>query len=75
MNEYDAQRQNIESSLKVYRESLEILEERFEGESDTNVIQNSQCVLDGLAKVVSLKEIELSEYNVQMKNLEEKNKS
>ena len=72
MNEYDARRLNIESSLKIYRESLEILEERFEGESDTNVIQNSQCILDGLVKVVSLKEIELYEYNVQMKNLEEK---
>ena len=70
MNEYDAIRLNGESSLKIYRESREILKARIDGEDNVHIRLNGQCTLDGLSKMIMLKEQESNQY-IRMKNSEE----
>lgn len=71
MNRYDVARQNIKSSLRIYRETREILAERIEGETGIHVKLNSQCVLDGLSKMIMLEERKLNEYTEEVKASEE----
>ena len=66
---YDITRRNKETSLQIYKETKTLLKERFDGETGLHIKLNSQCVLDGLNKVIMLKEKELHQY-IQMKNLE-----
>lgn len=72
MIDYDIERTNKKGAIRIYKNAKKMLEERFEGEKGIHIKLNSQCVLDGLNKVIMLKERELNQY-IQKKNLE-KNK-
>ena len=60
--DYDMERVNKEKAIWTYKETEKTLKEYFNGEKDSNIKLNSQCVLDGLQKIIMLKERELKQY-------------